>query len=102
VVFQPHTYSRTKAFFQGFADALTLADHVILADIYSAAREKDPGDIHSRDLAKAVAERGTDALYLPSFGEIETYLSEKCCPQDLCITMGAGDVACIGEDLLRK
>ena len=101
VVFQPHTYSRTKVFFHDFAEALCLADHVVLADIYSASREKDPGDIHSRDLAAAVRELGGDAVYLPSFQTIEEFLLKKCCPQDLCITMGAGDVVTIGDDLLR-
>ena len=101
VVFQPHTYSRTKAFFKEFAKALSLADHVVLVDIYSAAREKDPGDIHSRDLAAAVAALGTDARYCPSFADAEEYFLKNCCPQDLCITMGAGDVAAIGENMLR-
>ena len=52
VVFQPHTYSRTKAFFNDFVSALSLADHIVLADIYSASREKDPGDIHSRRVSR--------------------------------------------------
>ena len=102
VVFQPHTYSRTKAFFPDFVKSLSLADHVVLADIYSASREQDPGDIHSRDLAKALQEQGTDAYYFGSFAEIEDFLRKKCCPQDLLITMGAGDVAIIGEDLIGK
>lgn len=102
VVFQPHTFSRTKAFFHDFVSALSLADHIILADIYSASREKDPGDIHSRDLAEALRCGGTDACYFGSFQEIEEYLIKKCCPQDLLITMGAGDVAIIGEELLQQ
>ncbi len=102
VVFQPHTYSRTKAFFHDFVKALSLADHVILADIYSASREKDPGDIHSRMIADALREQGADAYYFGSFAEIEDFLRKKCCPQDLLITMGAGDVATIGEDLLSQ
>ena len=100
-VFQPHTYTRTKAFFDQFAEALTLADHVILADIY-AARETDTLGISSRDLAERARELGADAYYFPSFEEIEKFLLEKCIPGDLCITMGAGNVTDIGENLLRK
>lgn len=100
-VFQPHTYTRTKAFFDQFAEALTLADHVILADIY-AARETDTLGISSRDLAERARELGADAYYFPSFEEIEKFLLEKCIPGDLCITMGAGNVTDIGENLIRK
>ena len=50
VVFQPHTYTRTKALFEEFADALKGFDHVIIVDIY-AAREKDTGLVHAKDLA---------------------------------------------------
>ena len=100
-VFQPHTYTRTKAFFDQFAEALTLADHVILADIY-AARETDTLGISSRDLAERARELGADAYYFPSFEEIEKFLLEKCIPGDLCITIGAGNVTDIGENLLQK
>ena len=100
-VFQPHTYSRTKAFLQDFADALCSADHVVLADIF-AARETDTLGISSRNLLQALKEKGTDCAYFPSFDEIENFLLEKCCPKDLLITMGAGDVHKIGESLLGK
>ena len=99
-VFQPHTYSRTKAFLKEFAQALSLADHVVLADIYPA-RETDTLGISSRDLEKELKALGTDVSYFSSFGEIEAFLLEKCIHGDLCITMGAGDVINIGEDLLR-
>ena len=99
-VFQPHTYTRTKAFFHEFAEALSHADHLILADIY-AARETDTLGVSSRDLAAEVKKLGTDALYFGSFEEIEDFLKENCSPGDLLITMGAGDVVNIGEDLLK-
>ena len=98
-VFQPHTYTRTKALMDEFAQALTLADQVILADIY-AARETDTLGISSRDLADQVQALGTEAHYLPSFDAIENYLLEHCVQGDLLITMGAGDVVKIGENLL--
>lgn len=100
-VFQPHTYSRTKALLPEFAQALTLADHVVLADIY-AARETDNLGISSEDLRRQIQELGTPCEYFPTFDEIENYLLENCTKGDLLITMGAGDVVNIGEHLLGK
>ena len=99
VVFQPHTYTRTKALLPEFAKALTLADHVVLADIY-AAREKNTIGISSADLCDAIRSLGGDAKYFPSFGEIEDYLLENVVDKDIVITMGAGDVFKVGEELL--
>lgn len=99
-VFQPHTYTRTKAFFHEFAEALSLADHVVLADIY-AARETDTLGITSEALAEEIKKLGTDAYYLPSFDEIKNFALEKCIHGDVLITMGAGDVVNIGDSLLR-
>lgn len=99
-VFQPHTYTRTKAFFHEFAEALSHADHLVLADIY-AARETDTLGISSADLAEEAAKLGTDSHYFPSFAEIEAFLKENCRPGDLLITMGAGDIVTVGEDLIR-
>jgi UDP-N-acetylmuramate--alanine ligase len=98
-VFQPHTYTRTKAFLDDFAHALTLADKIVLADIY-AAREKNTVGISSLDLCKRITELGTECYYFPSFDEIENFLLENCINGDLLITMGAGDVVKIGENLL--
>ena len=99
-VFQPHTYTRTKAFFREFAEALSHADHVVLADIY-AARETDDLGVSSEGLAEEIKKLGADATYLPSFEAIEDFLREKCIHGDLLITMGAGDVVNVGEDLLH-
>ena len=99
-VFQPHTYTRTKAFFQEFAEALSHADHVILADIY-AARETDTLGVSSEALSDAIRSLGTDSHYFPSFAEIETFLKENWNAGDLVLTMGAGDVVKVGEDLLK-
>ncbi len=98
-MFQPHTYSRTKTFMEQFARALTLADRVVLTDIY-AAREKDTLGISSRDLQAAVQRLGRKCDYFPSFEEAEKFLLENCINGDLLITMGAGDVVKIGESLL--
>ena len=100
-VFQPHTYTRTKAFFNDFAAALSLADTVVLADIF-AARETDTLGISSEDLVAAIEKNGTEAHYFPSFDEIENFLLQNCIHGDLLITMGAGDIVKVGESLLGE
>ena len=99
-VFQPHTYSRTRAFLKDFADALALADKIVLADIY-AAREKDPGDISSRDIARLLTEAGKEVWYFPTFDEIEKFLKKNCINGDMLITMGAGNIVNVGEALVK-
>ena len=98
--FQPHTYTRTKALLHEFGKALSLADHVVLADIY-AAREADTGEIHSKDLQAEIRRQGTEVDYFSTFEEIENFLLKNCHPGDLVITMGAGDIVNVGEDLLK-
>ena len=100
-VFQPHTYTRTKALMNGFADALCMADEVVLAPIY-AARETDNLGISSDTLRQNIANRGTDAWYFPSFERIEDFLLTRAGEGDLVITVGAGDVVRVGEELLAK
>lgn len=98
-VFQPHTYSRTKEFMKDFAKALSLADKVVLADIYPA-RETDNLGISSETLQEEIRALGHECYYFPSFDEIENFLLKNCINGDLLITMGAGDVLKIGENLL--
>ena len=100
-IFQPHTYTRTKAFMDDFAKALSLADAVILADIY-AAREKDTLGISSNNLKEKIDKLNTECYYLPSFEEIKNFVKKSCAPSDMLITMGAGDVVNIGEELLSE
>lgn len=98
-IFQPHTYTRTRIFLKDFASALTVADEIIVADIY-AAREKDPGDIHSQNLVKEIHNLGKNAMYINDFDHITLYLLEHCIPGDIVITMGAGNINMVADDLL--
>ena len=103
-VFQPHTYTRTKALLNEFASALSHADNVVLADIY-AARETDTLGISSRTLCEKIRELGHECNYFPThenFNEIEKFLLQNCTKGDLLITMGAGDVVKIGDELLGR
>lgn len=100
VAFQPHTYTRTRDLFKEFTEALSHADKIYLLDIY-AAREKDPGDIHSRDIASALKKMGKDAVYSESFESCVSELKKDLRPGDLFITVGAGTVYKIGEELIK-
>jgi UDP-N-acetylmuramate--alanine ligase len=98
-IFQPHTFTRTKALMQDFAEALTHTDITVLAKIYPA-RETDDLGISSATLQKEIRALGHDCLYFENFEEIENYVRQNCRKGDLVITMGAGDVFKIGENLL--
>jgi UDP-N-acetylmuramate--alanine ligase len=100
LVFQPHTYSRTKALFEDFAKVLSTAEHIVVADIY-AAREADPGDINSSMLADEINRLGGHAVHIDNFEDIKKYFIKKCSKGDLLITMGAGNVVNIGKELVN-
>lgn len=99
-IFQPHTYSRTYNLLDEFSEAFDDADKIVVADIY-AAREKDTGLINSSVLVERIKQRGGDAVYVGGFDEIKKYIRQNCSEGDLLITMGAGDVYLIGEDLVK-
>ena len=98
-VFQPHTYTRTKALLPEFAESLSLSDVVVLAKIY-AARETDTLGVSSQTLADEIAKKGKEVYYFETFDEIENFLLQFCSDGDLLITMGAGDIVNVGENLL--
>ncbi len=100
-VFQPHTYSRTKALMEDFATELAAADQVVLAEIYPA-RETDTLGVSSSQLAEKIQKHGTLACCLSTFEEIEIFILKNCSPGDLLITMGAGDIVKVGERLLGQ
>lgn len=90
-VFQPHTYTRTKTLLLDFAKSFSDADKVIVTDIY-AAREKDTGEIHSKDLVSHLEKANVDVLYISSFEDIKFHLANNIEKDDIVITMGAGNV----------
>lgn len=98
VVFQPHTYSRTRALLEEFARAFEDADHVILTPIY-AARETDTLGVSSQDIVRRMIH--PDARYLSDFDTVVAYLREHVQSGDVVLTLGAGDGYRIGERLLE-
>ena len=97
VVFQPHTYTRTKALFGDFVEQLRRPDMTILAEIY-AAREKNTIGISSKDIAKEIP----NSMEFDSFDEIVKTLRWTAAPGDIILTVGAGDIYKVGEKLLEK
>ena len=101
VCFQPHTYTRTLALFDEFADAFTGTDHLILAEIY-AAREKNIYKISSQQLMEKIKEThpDMDVCYIDNFEDMAKYLKENTSKGDMVITMGTGDIYKVGDLLL--
>ena len=96
LVFQPHTYTRTAALFEDFVTQLKRPDVLLLAEIF-AAREKNTIGISSA----ALAERVEGAEFYPTFPELEEELKRKARPGDIILTVGAGDVYKIGENIVE-
>ena len=94
VVFQPHTYSRTKALLDDFVTALSEFDNIIITDIY-AAREKNTIGI----TAEAISDKIKNARYIPEFSEISEHLKANVKPDDIVITMGAGTITNLSKFL---
>lgn len=99
VIFQPHTYSRTKTLLDDFANALINFDHIVVLDIY-AAREKNIYNISSKDLVDKIKELGKDANYIPDFDECVKYVKDNIEKNDIVVTLGAGTVTEIGPMLV--
>ncbi len=93
-VFQPHTYSRTKALLDGFAQAFRDADHVIVTDIF-AAREQNELGVSARDIVTRMQHR--DAQFMTQLDDAADYLTQTLKSGDVLITLGAGDVNRVGE-----
>jgi len=100
VIFQPHTYSRTKNHLDDFADSLLDFDNIILLDIY-AARETNTFDISSKNLAEKINSKGKKVIYMPDFDEVVSYIKNNVKDNDIIITLGAGTVTKIGPMILK-
>lgn len=99
IVFQPHTYSRTKNLLHDFAKALAPFDNIIITDIY-AAREKNTFDISAQDLVDEITKIGRKAIYMSDFHEIAQYIKDHAINNDIVLTVGAGTVTKIGPMLV--
>ncbi|WP_319433390.1 UDP-N-acetylmuramate--L-alanine ligase [Mycobacterium sp. RTGN5] len=96
VVFQPHLYSRTKTFAREFGHALDTADEVFVLDVY-AAREQPLAGISGASVAEHVS---VPVHYVPDFSAVAARVAAAARPGDVVVTMGAGDVTMLGQEIL--
>ena len=101
IIFQPHTYSRTKLLLQDFAKSLANFDNIIITDIY-AAREKNTYGITSRDLVNEIAKLGKKVYYINDFNQIVHFIKKNAINNDIIITQGAGTITKIGPMILKS
>jgi UDP-N-acetylmuramate--alanine ligase len=99
-VFQPHTYSRTKALFKNFAQSFNDADIVCFMDIYSSAREKKDKTISSEKLAKATKKYNSNSFYIGNHKQAIKWLKDNLKKDDLLLTLGAGDIFYLHKELI--
>ena len=100
VVFQPHRYTRTRALFDDFARSFYQADVLLVMPIY-AASEKPIEGVESRSLCESIQAHGhKDVRYVPDLQSAVTALQELATPQDVILTLGAGNVYQVGEAFL--
>jgi UDP-N-acetylmuramate--alanine ligase len=101
VIFQPHRYTRTRDLFDDFLISFEGADRLILTDIYEAGEEEIPG-ISGEALYQAVKRRGhLDIEFIPDKTEIAKRLASKLKSGDIVLTLGAGDIYKVGEELVE-
>ena len=100
-VWQPHTYSRTKALFNGFVETFDEADHILITDVMGA-RESDPGDIRSEMFLEPLRARGKREDVTPTFDDAEAYLRSHWHSGDLVITLGCGNIDLLNEQIAKK
>ncbi|MBP2635139.1 MAG: murC [Firmicutes bacterium] len=101
-VFQPHRYTRTKFLKKEFGAAFSQADLLILTDIYSAGEQPIPGVDGETIKNEVESQTKQRVTYVPDKDKIARYLVEIVQPGDLVITMGAGNIYQIGEELVEK
>jgi UDP-N-acetylmuramate--alanine ligase len=102
-VFQPHLYSRTRALCADFGESFSDADRIVVTDVYGAREEPVPG-VTGKLIADEVCRRlpGRPVAYLPHRSELVSYLLATARPGDALLTLGAGDVNAVGEEVLGR
>jgi UDP-N-acetylmuramate--alanine ligase len=102
-VFQPHQHSRTRFLLADFARSFELADHVIVPSIYFVRdSERERHAIRAADLVEQIRAKGGNAVHIPDFDAIVDTLVANLRPGDLAITMGAGDIWKVADELVQR
>ncbi len=101
IVFQPHRYSRTQALFEDFVTAFYQADHLVVTEIYPAGEDPIPG-VDGATLIEGITQHGhKDAHFIADPSGVVPHLAGVLRKGDLVITLGAGSIWQVGEQLLR-
>jgi len=98
VAFQPHLYSRTATFAHEFGAALSVADQVVVLDVY-AAREQPMAGVSGATVADHVT---APVTYVPDFSAVAAHVASIARSGDVILTMGAGDVTMLGGEILSE
>ncbi|TWF82505.1 UDP-N-acetylmuramate--L-alanine ligase [Pseudonocardia hierapolitana] len=101
VAFQPHLYSRTRDFAAEFAEALGLADEVVVLDVYGAREDPQPG-VSGALIADAVPLPAERVRFVPRWEDVPAVVAGIAAAGDLVITMGAGDVTVLAPEILLE
>ena len=101
-VFQPHRFSRTASLWEEFADVFCAADVVVVTDVYAAGEQPVPG-VTGKLVADAVSSAHPElkVVYVADRDALAARVSEQLRSGDLCITLGAGDLTTLPDELLR-
>jgi UDP-N-acetylmuramate--alanine ligase len=102
VIFQPHTFSRTKSLLVDFAAAFKLSDDVIITDIYASAREKKDTSVSSEKLVELSRINHTKTQYIGDWHDIPKYLKRNLIQDEIVIFMGAGDIYNWEKDVIKS
>ena len=100
IVFQSHTYSRTKNLLDDFAKVLSEFDNIIITDIY-AARETNTLNVTPQSLIDKIDEYGKKAIYISKFEDIAKYLKDNVKDNDIILTVGAGTITNLGKMIVE-
>ncbi len=102
-VFQPHQHSRTRFLLEDFARSFAEADRIVVPDIYFVRdSERDRDEVRAADLVTRIEAAGGDAEYIPDFTAIAAYLEANIRPGDVVITMGAGSIWKLADELVHR
>ncbi len=101
VAFQPHRYSRTRGLFQEFTRSFYQSDVLVVLPIYAASEQAIEG-VNANSLCKAIKDHGhKDVSYAPDFNQALSIITHKARKGDILLTLGAGDIYGLGEQLLE-
>ena len=103
IVFQPHLYSRTRYFMEAFAESLSQGDEVVVADVYSARETTSPATACvPQELVSRIKQLGGRAHYVPDLEAVVEFLSQRLVEGDLALTMGAGNIGRVADELVER